>query len=308
MEETGCEKKGKSRICLFINMIDRNILNSHESPDLNSKMEESGSDPRALRLQQMRQAQKLLKEKRKQEIIVLREENENLRHQIKQFEKMQTEYFMMLKGWNELEIPQDHFHQLLEMNPPDMTDVEFYTMDQINELIGPRGKYLYTSGGDFFLRAMAKKYIECMKLKSNDGFIPKPKQNMFRLVEKNGLSMMSNFHHFYVTLAKDNVIPKKWIHPTNLPENFIGLLDIAKMLAERFEPDLMIMALLSGLLIRFGVASNDGLIIDPKDVDLCLEWCAGSDFDQAYILGKSDGILCEYIDDLKVQLIKVGRI
>lgn len=271
----------------------------------NFNVKKSLRQSREARLESMRIAQKKLKMKRQKEIECLREEVECLKKENQVLRKANydivSEYSGIIDILNQKGITLDRFLTLTKLKrdcrPTDGSNVEEFDYvplellkDKYNQEEYP---HLYIEN-EFILKALTTKYLECCQRQTAYTVLNPITQNSFKYVSIYGLALPSIYCKQQRMVAHEGRIPKAWIKPKNIPHGAVGILEVIDMIAEKFDPETMIMEVFLGFLLRYCFATVYGGVIFKEDLDVCVGLCQSSRFDEAYVLGTVDEEICTY--------------
>lgn len=268
-------------------------------------------DGKESRLIQMRNAQKRLKEKRKNELEtlssemeILKQKNEMLTKENKRYKRQINSIFGLLDNG----VTPDQYKSLTSI-----TDFKFEDEDDayipLHEFLDlydyNRHRKLFDDDNTFVLKTICSKSIDCNTRTSELNKIHILFASFFKQMPKYGLSLVGNFVRDIQKVYYENLVPKCWFYPRDqidIPPYSLSTPEIIHQIIERFDPDSMILEVLLSFITRQAFVTDYGFAIYPEDLNTCFDISRTSRFDEAYILGTvdEDACLSTYLKRIKL--------
>lgn len=267
-----------------------------------------------LRLKQMRNAQKKLREKRKDQVTELKETIEHLKEVNNCISteniilRIEREAAAELLS-TDLLYPQCQVLIKLHRNKFEMEEDAYLTIDECKEKFYYPFPLKYT---DFngsscgLLETFAKRFNDGVQCFKKHGLRSPLKRSQFRYLPLYGINLVGNYVKQVEKYNNEGLIPKSWFYDADkmaLPKGSVSFPLVVQSIIEKFDPNTQILDVLIILICGYSFATDFGPAIMAKCLQTCHELSMESKFDETYILGDLEReISADYFDNLRDEL------
>ncbi|KAK6458117.1 uncharacterized protein RJT20DRAFT_29009 [Scheffersomyces xylosifermentans] len=273
-------------------MLGTNIVVHQETPREESEGAEEETTykgrkiPRSLRLQQMRESQKLLREQRKLKIKNLEDENTLLKKQVEMLKKAAGNY-----------IPKsataDAFY------PPKLLattySYEFVPINGARFFIGLPEETVnkfYLSEGKCFVTNILESSFECMSRNEPVEKSPRLRESLFRYTPNEDYMKLYMAHLSHYNRYK--TVPIQWLDLNNsLPGGTISVFKVVEYICKYADLNSISMELLCTFMAKNMFATYWGPVLFVTDFSACISASSDPSYDEDYLSGTIDATICD---------------
>ena len=261
------------------------------------------------RLQQMRNAQKRLRERRKQEANMLSLKIQSLEEANKvltlenKFLKLESQDTRKLLA---TELTKEQIGVLLRLRDDQslLANDKYLTIEECKAKQAFYGTvpYSYYNGPNLGLfETIAEKYYVCIE-KVNQGGCICP--HTFKYSSVYGIHMIAKFREQVTKFHKQGLVAAEWYESEddkNRPTGTVCFPVIVQSIIDKYDPETVLLELLIMFICRYSYVTAYGPVIKVEDLQRCHDLSHSSRFDAAYILGTLDKelYLADYMENMK---------
>lgn len=250
------------------------------------------------RLTRMRESQRKLRIQRKQELEVLKEQNQKLINEKEQLQREQNrlkDEFSLAFSLFDDEITSGQLEKLVtDIDLADYT--EQYELMPLDDFIR-QGKFenhpCLFMNGKFILQEICNKSLSCLNRALTTYSSVAIKDTPFRFVKSSGLGVLKYHIDTMRIVVKQSKVPRDWLNDDKiLPKGALSIVEVLNYVSSHTALKTLNSYILCVFMSRFSFATNQGLAMFEHDLLRCIEYAQSSNFDEAYLLGTIDEKLC----------------